>query len=348
MRTLILALVFSLIPSVAFAQGWAPRPPSSGGGGALTSCPNGVGDISTGCYVASISGSGGTGGAVNLGATVVLTALAGAGSADFSSWTGPLKFPTGNVSWVGASGKTLSLVGLSTFTLTGGAASTWGLTSGALTLNAAGGENLQFNGATYEDIGVTTGSTITWGANINVAGAAGTGALNLGGMTGDSTLPTGALSWSGAVGKTGFLVAGGNMSLGGSASTELILNSSNVEVGQPLAGISTAVQYGVGSQSLTSACGSGAGSVTLAAGVYIFPYINLTGSLGGNCAVILPTVAGACWYLDTTGVTFNAHQVQPQANGHTWGSAASIGNTTVTQLCYSSTVGHLQGVILSQ
>jgi len=94
----------------------------------------------------------------HLAANISLGGAAGTGGVSLGSLTGATALPTGNLSWAGAATKTLSLVGASTFTLTGGASSTWSLTTGVLTLNAAGGINLQFGGATYADVGVTTGS----------------------------------------------------------------------------------------------------------------------------------------------------------------------------------------------
>jgi hypothetical protein len=57
------------------------------------------------------------------------------------------------------------------------------------------------------DVGVTNSAKVTLAANKSLAGAAGSGALEFGSMTGDAALPTGALSWAGASGKAMSLVA---------------------------------------------------------------------------------------------------------------------------------------------
>lgn len=142
-------------------------------------------------YVQSISGASGSGGAVTLGATVVLTASAGAGGLSLGSWTGATTLPTGNLSWAGASAKTLSLVGASTFTLTGGATSTWSVTSGNLTVDAAATLNLGTTNATGVAIGNTSNNgSITLstkgGGGYSVTGAAGgTFTFNIGNGSGD-------------------------------------------------------------------------------------------------------------------------------------------------------------------
>lgn len=73
----------------------------------------------------------------------------------------------------------------------------------ALTLNAAAsGINFQLAGVTKADLGTTSATALTLAAGISYSGAAGSGALSFGSMTGDTTLSTGALSYAGASGKT--------------------------------------------------------------------------------------------------------------------------------------------------
>jgi len=84
-------------------------------------------------------------------------------------------------------------------TLTAAAASTWGTSTGALTLSGASGINFQNNGTTTASI---DGNGISLAAGKAISASAGSGALSLGSMTGDTALPTGSLSWSGAVGKS--------------------------------------------------------------------------------------------------------------------------------------------------
>jgi hypothetical protein len=110
-------------------------------------------------YIQSISGASDAGGTVTLGATVTLTASAGAGGLSLGSWTGAATLPTGNLSWAGASGKTGSLVSGGAFTITGGAASTWSTLIGALTVDSAAALNLGAVNATSVVQGNTTNTT---------------------------------------------------------------------------------------------------------------------------------------------------------------------------------------------
>jgi sulfur carrier protein ThiS len=72
----------------------------------------------------------------------------------------------------------------------------------ALALNAAAsGINFQLAGVTKADLGTTSATALTLAAGISYSGAAGSGALSFGSMTGDTTLTTGALTYAGASGK---------------------------------------------------------------------------------------------------------------------------------------------------
>jgi hypothetical protein len=76
----------------------------------------------------------------------------------------------------------------------------------ALALSAASsGINLQLAGVTKADLGTTSATALTLAAGISYSGAAGTGALSFGSMTGDTTLTTGALTYAGASGKAAAL-----------------------------------------------------------------------------------------------------------------------------------------------
>jgi hypothetical protein len=165
-------------------------------------------------------------------AQVIKTGLTASGSAshDFSGSSGAFVFPSGNVSYTGASTKTVSMVttgsgssmtltagadstwstAAGALTLTSAAATTWGTAAGALTINGFGGINLQVNGTTVADVGVVSASAVTLAANKSLSGAAGTGALSLGSMTGATALPTGNLSYAGASTKTVSLVTTGS------------------------------------------------------------------------------------------------------------------------------------------
>ena len=97
--------------------------------------------------------------------------------------------------------------GTTALTITAGAASTWSTNSGALTINGTNGLNLQGGGTTVASIdGLNTALTLE--ANKNLSGAAGTGAVSLGSMTGATTLPTGDVTWTGAAGKLWRLTQG--------------------------------------------------------------------------------------------------------------------------------------------
>lgn len=139
---------------------------------------------------------GGTATTVQLAAGTTLSGAAGAGALSLGSMTGNTTLPTGNLSWAGASGKTGSLVSTAaTLTITAGSASTWDSNNGtvkAATLDRSTSGTLVIGG---------TATSAQLAAGVSLSGAAGAGALSLGSMTGDTTLPTGAVSWTGASGK---------------------------------------------------------------------------------------------------------------------------------------------------
>lgn len=158
------------------------------------------------------------------------------GNADFSGSTGTFKTSTGAVTIGGGAAAITATSSAAAITLTAGAASTWSTSAGALTLTGAAGINLQRNGATLADIGATSATAATLAANISLAGAAGSGGLSLGSMTGATALPTGALSWAGAANQNLSLVGSGTgtvainnaaaMNIGTSGTTTLTLGRS--------------------------------------------------------------------------------------------------------------------------
>lgn len=79
------------------------------------------------------------------------------------------------------------------------------------------------------------------------------------------------------------------------------------------------------------------GNQTLTNAQYVAPYIRLQGSLTGNVAVIFPTTLGACWTVNLSGVTLNAHAVVFQANGANWGTTPAIANEY--RICYGDQAG---------
>lgn len=171
---------------------------------------------------------------------VISTGLTASGSAsnDFSASTGTFKTSTGAVTIGGGAAAITATSSAAAITLTAGAASTWSTTSGGLTITSAAattwstaagaltvsgfsGINLQKGGATLVDVGATSATAVTLAANIALSGAAGTGALSLGSMTGDTALPTGALTWAGASSKAGSIKAGTSaaLTLGGNGAS---------------------------------------------------------------------------------------------------------------------------------
>ena len=245
----------------------------SGGSDDLLGSPGNVGDVTPGVFcgtfgpdsthqntVPSVNGGTFTLNAASqtltnktLTSPVINGLTSASGNADFSGSTGMFKTSTGAVTIGGgaaaisatssAAAITLTAGAASVWstsagalTLTGAAASTWSTAAGALTLSGFGGINLQRNGATLADVGVTSATAATLAANISLAGAAGTGGLSLGSMTGDTALPTGALSWAGAANKNLLLVGSGTgtvainnaaaMNIGTSGTTTLTLGRS--------------------------------------------------------------------------------------------------------------------------
>lgn len=146
------------------------------------------------------------------------------------TWTGLHTFSNG----LTISGGNFTQSG-GTFSLTGNAASSITTAAGALTISGFTGINLQLNGSTLVDIGVTSASALTLAANISLSGAAGTGGLSLGSMTGASAMPTGNFTWSGASGKTLVFASSGNgtvnISAGGATASLFLDSGANVFLG---------------------------------------------------------------------------------------------------------------------
>jgi hypothetical protein len=127
----------------------------------------------------------------------------------WGSSTGSFTFPTGSLSWTGATDKTVSLLasgssGTITIQTQGTGATLTIKTSGtsAFVLNdGTTGVVMRRNGSGIADFGNSNSTRVTMSAGISLAGAAGAGGLVLGSMTGNSAMPTGDLTWSGASGK---------------------------------------------------------------------------------------------------------------------------------------------------
>jgi hypothetical protein len=215
--------------------------------------------------------------------------------------TGNFTFPTGNIAYTGAATKTItlaaqgaaSLTSAAGLTLTGGAASalttsagaltltsaaaaTWSAAVGALSLDAAGGLNLKSGGATVVDVGVTGATSLTLAAGCNLSGAAGTGAVSLGSMTGNCALPTGSVSWAGANTKTLSLVStGAGITITGGAASAVTTSAGALTItGAAASTWSTAA----GALTITSAAAATWSTAAGALGIDAAAALNLGGS----------------------------------------------------------------------
>lgn len=193
-----------------------------------------------------------------LTAPVLNGATSASGDFDLSGSSGAQKTTTG-AQTIGGGAAAIGMTSSgAAITITAGAASTWSTTAGALNLDGFAGLNLKIGGVLVADVGATAAAAVTLAANKNLVGAAGTGALTLGSMTGDTSLPTGALSWAGAANKALSLVASGTgtvtlnnaaaMNIGTSGTTTITLGRS----GQALAANSN-VTFGGSTASAASA-----------------------------------------------------------------------------------------------
>jgi hypothetical protein len=228
----------------------------AGGADDLLGAPGTVGGVTPGVYCGTFgptSGNQNTVPSVNgdtfalLAASQTLTnktltapvlngATSTSGNFNLSGSTGTFLTPTGAVTIGGGAAAITATSSAAAITLTAGASSTWSTSAGTLTESGATGINLQRNAATLVDVGATSATAVTLAANISLAGAAGSGGLSLGSMTGATALPTGALSWAGAANQNLSLVGSGTgtvainnastMSIGTSGTTTLTLGRS--------------------------------------------------------------------------------------------------------------------------
>ena len=86
-------------------------------------------------------------------------------------------------------------------------------------------------------------------------------------------------------------------------------------------------------------------SVTLSFVQYKYPYLEVSGSMTGNCTIIFPTNDGSLWYVDTNQVTFNGHTISFEANGVTSGVTGTAGD--IYSVYYSGNAGKLYVVDLA-
>ena len=98
------------------------------------------------------------------------------------------------------------------------------------------------------------------------------------------------------------------------------------------------------SQALTS----GSGNV-LAATVYNCSHIKFTGTLtGAGTTVTFPATDGACWDLDFSAVTTITDSISLIANSATWATPVAAVGSEFPHVCYSSGVGRLVGVLMTE
>jgi len=243
---------------------------------------------------------------LTLAANKSLSGAAGTGGLDCGSMTGDTALPTGALSWAGASGKAVSVVATSAaititaaaastwstssgaLTLTSAAAATWSTAAGALTVSGAGGINLQRNAATLVDVGVTGASAVTLAAGISLSGAAGAGGLSCGSMTGDTALPTGALSWAGASGKAVSIVATG------AAITLTAAAASTWKTSSGALTVDSAAALNLGTSDSTSQSIGKSGTIATFNGKIAFGASAQTIADPGNAGAIPVTTNGYC------------------------------------------------------
>jgi hypothetical protein len=132
---------------------------------------------------------------------VINGATSASGNFDLSGSTGTFKTSTGAATIGGGAAAVGITSSAAAITITAGAASTWSTSAGALGLSGFAGINLAVNGTTVADVGATSATAFTLAANKSIVGAAGSGAVTFGSMTGDMTMPTGSIAWTGAANK---------------------------------------------------------------------------------------------------------------------------------------------------
>ncbi len=193
----------------------------SGGGDDLLSSPGTVGSVTPGVFCGTFGATSGNQNSVpavngdtfvlrtaaqtlttkTLTAPVINGATSASGNFDLSGSTGTFKTSTGAATIGGGAAAIGITSSAAAITIDAGAASTWSTAAGALDLSGFSGINLKVAGTTVADIGATSATAVTFAANKSIVGAAGSGAVTFGSMTGDMTMPTGSISWAGAANK---------------------------------------------------------------------------------------------------------------------------------------------------
>ena len=193
----------------------------AGGGDDLLSSPGTVGRVTPGVFCGTFGATSGNQNSVpavngdtfvlrtaaqtlttkTLTAPVINGATSASGNFDLSGSTGTFKTSTGAATIGGGAAAVGITSSAAAITIDAGAASTWSTSAGALNISGFAGINLKVAGTTVADVGATSASAFTLAANKSIVGAAGSGAVTFGSMTGDMTMPTGSVSWAGAANK---------------------------------------------------------------------------------------------------------------------------------------------------
>lgn len=175
---------------------------------------------------------------------------------------------------------------------------------------AQGGVSLQDGTQVIMDVAVTTPGVVTLAANKSLAGAAGTGALSLGSMTGATMLPTGDFTWTGATNKLLTLTASGT------GTFNLETATGDINVGNSAAASRTC-RFGTGAT--ISTCTLGAQSSSSTTNVWAGGGgVSIVSSFGAGVAI--NANGGGDAYLDGT----NANV------GPTTATGVALGNVTNT------------------
>ncbi len=240
---------------VGVAPSWSTAPTVTqllGPGGGTTMTINnssGAVDLKSGGVSYWLINDSGNPNAIALGANKSLVGIAGTGAINFGSMTGDWSLPTGAGTYLGASGKALSLQ------TTGANITLRSTTSGTVLVDSAAALNIGTSAATSMTLG-RSGISMTMNNFIMASGAdittnAGASDFDFSLSTGAFWFPTGNIVWNGASNKTISLTssgASGQISLTAGSSGAITLNAGGV---LSLIGYSSVnLQYG-GTSALT-------------------------------------------------------------------------------------------------
>ena len=81
------------------------------------------------------------------------------------------------------------------------------------------------------------------------------------------------------------------------------------------------------------------GTTVLSFVQYKYPYLQVSGTMSGNCVIQFPTNDGSLWFVDTNQVVFNGYTISFKANGVTSGVVSGAGDEY--QIYYSGNAGKL-------